>query len=150
MIPKSVIAIEAGAFDQLREEQTIEMYSNFKFGMVCKAKIINHSTSDDVMFEDEVYEREEVKYIYVVKCKCEHVGRHRYMPIEFAAISQSKKEASKIARDIPRVKYHHKDVILGVRQLSEREYQKLIEENNNSSYLKIKSKYQQIEIECIY
>ena len=147
VIPKSVIAIEAGAFDKWREDQIIEMYSNFKFGMVCKAKIINHSTSDDVMLEDEIYEREDGKYMYAVKCKCGYVGRHRYMPIEFPVIAKSKKEAAKIARDIPRVKHDHKDAILGVRQLSEREYQKLIEENNNNPYLKIKSKYQQKEID---
>lgn len=147
VIPKSVIAIEAGAFDKWTEDQTIEMYSNFKFGMVCKARIINHSQSDEQLIDDEVYERLDGKYMYAVKCKCGHVGRHRYMPIEFAVIALSKKEAAKIARQIPRVKHNHKDAILGVRQLSERQYQKLIEVNNDNPYLKIKSKYQQKEID---
>ena len=146
VIPESVIAIEAGAFDLWTENQTIEIYRNFKFGMVCKAKIINHSLSNDEIQEDDIYETIDGRYMYAVQCKCGHVGRHRYMPIEFPVIAINKKEAAKIARQIPRVKHDHKDAILNVRQVSEREFKEINEINNCNPYLKINSKHQQKEI----
>ena len=142
-IPESVIAVEAGAFDKWTENQTIEMHSNFKFGIVCKAKIINHALDDNEVLEDEVYETADGKYMYSVLCKCGHVGRHRYMPIQFPVIAESKKEAAKIARKLPRVKHDHKDAIKKVRQISKSEYENLIRENNEDPYLKFKSSYQQ-------
>jgi len=143
IIPEHIIAIEAGAFDKWTKNQTIEMYSNFKFGIVCKAKIINHALDMEEMPEDEVYETEDGRYMYSVLCKCGHVGRHRYMPIQFPIIAETKKEAAKIARKIPRVKHDHKDAILEVRQISITEYQSLIRTNNEDPYLKFKSSYQQ-------
>ena len=143
VIPKEVIAVEAGAFDKWTEDQTIEMYSKFKFGVVCKAKIINHSISNDEVEENEIYEINDGKYMYSVLTKCGHVGRDRYMPINFAVVASSKKEAARVAREIPRVKHHHKDAILEVRQISLNDFNRLNELNNEDPYLKIKSKYQQ-------
>ncbi len=149
VIPEHIVAIEAGAFDKWTEDQTIEMYSNFKFGIVCKAKIINHSLNDEEIIDDDTFETEDGKYMYSVLCKCGHVGRHRYMPIHFPVIAESKKEAAKIARDLPRVKHDHKDAILEVKQISEREYWNLKTENAQDPYLKINSKYQQKDIKHI-
>lgn len=146
VIPESIIAIEAGAFDKWTEDQTIEIYRNFKFGIVCKAKIINHSISDDSVYEDEIYETSDGKYMYSVKTKCGHVGRHRYMPIHFPVIATTKKEAAKIARSIPRVKHHHKDAILEVKQINKREFDQLCLNNKNDPYLYMTSKYQQKNI----
>lgn len=143
IIPEHIIAIEAGAFDNWTEDQTIEMYSNFKFGIVCKAKIINHALDKKDMPEDEIYETEDGSYMYSVLCKCGHVGRHRYMPIQFPIIAETKKEAAKIARKLPRVKHDHKDAIKEVRQISKSEYENLIRNNNEDPYLKFKSSYQQ-------
>lgn len=143
VIPENVIAIEAGAFDKWTENQTIEIYKNFKFGIVCKAHIINHSLEEEEMREDEVYETEDGFFMYSVLCKCGHVGRHRYMPIYFPVIASSRKEAAKIARQLPRVKHGHKDAIKEVRQITEREYEKLIKANSEDPYLKMKSAYQQ-------
>lgn len=147
IIPEDVIAIEAGAFDKWTKDQTIEMYRNFKFGIVCKAKIINHSLDDQVIDENEIYETEKGLFMYSVKAKCGHVGRHRYMPIDFPIIASTKKEAAKIARNIPRVKHDHKFAILEVKQINKTEYERLIEVNNSDPYLKIKSKYQQKGLE---
>lgn len=80
----------------------------------------------------------ERKY-YAVKCKCGHVGRDCYIPIEFAVIASSKKEAAEIGRNIPRCKHHHKDCILNVRELSYQEYIKLNKDNANDPYLHCKS-----------
>ncbi len=146
VIPEHVIAIEAGAFDKWDESQTIEIFRNYKFGMVCKANIINHSINDEDPFEEEVFETENHQYMYAVKCKCGHVGRHRYMPIEFAIIADNKKDAAMTARKIPRVKHDHKDAILSVRQIPISEYEAIIEKNKSNPYLKIGSKHEQNSI----
>ena len=147
IIPEGVISIESGAFDKWTENQTIEIYRNYKFGMVCKANIINHSKNDDEIKDDDVFETVEGKYMYGVQCKCGHVGRHRYMPIEFPVIAENKKEAAQIARQIPRVKHDHKDAILNVRQVSQREYENMRQLNKDNPYLKIGSKHEQKKID---
>jgi len=143
VIPDSVIAIEAGAFDKWKDNQTIEMHRNFKFGIVCKAKIINHSQENTEIEEDLCYETDDGKYMYAVKTKCGHVGRHRYMEIEFPIVAETKKEAAKIARKLPRVKHDHKFAIISVEQIDSQRYNELQKINSNDPYLKIKSKYQQ-------
>ena len=80
----------------------------------------------------------EKKY-YGVKCKCGHVGRSHYIPIEFAVIACSKKEAAEIGRLLPRCKHHHKDCVLDVRELSLEEYEELSEANHNDPYLRCQS-----------
>jgi hypothetical protein len=145
VIPDHVIAVEAGAFDKWTPNQTIETHRNFKFGLVCKATILQHGDPDDIVDEEAIYETKDGQYFYAVTCKCGHVGRHRYMPITFPVVADSKKDAARIARDIPRVKHDHKDAILGVKQISLEEFQDLQTINNNDPYLKMKSKYQQKE-----
>jgi len=147
VIPKSVIAIEAGAFDKWNKDQTIEIHRDFKFGLVCKARIINHNQEHSEMKEDLIYETDDGRYMYAVKTKCGHVGRHRYMEIEFPIIAETKKEAAKIARGLPRVKHDHKFAILSVEQIDRIRYDELKENNSLDLYLKIKSKYQQKAIE---
>ena len=44
---------------------------------------------------------------FAVICKCGHVGRNNYILITFPVIANSKKEAARIARSIPRCKHHH-------------------------------------------
>lgn len=72
---------------------------------------------------------------YEVLCKCGHVGRQHYIPIAFPIIAISKKEAAEIARKLPRVKHHHKDVILEVNEITYEEYEILLEKNRNDEYL---------------
>ena len=72
---------------------------------------------------------------YEVVCKCGHVGRQHYIPIAFPVSANSKKEAAVIARNIPRVKHHHKDAILEVNEITYEEYEILVERNKNDEYL---------------
>ncbi len=145
-IPENVVSIEAGAFDMWNENQTIIMHKNFKFGMVCKASIINLSENDNVIDEDLTYETSDGRYMYAVECKCGHVGRHRYMPKTFGVIAETKKEAAKIARQIPRVKHDHKDAILNVTQISKEEFDEINELNKKDPYLRVNSKHEQNRI----
>lgn len=77
----------------------------------------------------------EKKY-YSVKCKCGHVdSRNFYIPIEFAVVACSKKEAAEKGRWIPRCKHHHKDCVLEVKELSRTEFLELLEKNKKDPYL---------------
>ena len=75
---------------------------------------------------------------YKVKCKCGHVGRDKYIPIDFAIIALSGKEAALIARNIPRCKHHHKDCVLDVTKISYEEYRAIQINNKNDPYLNCK------------
>jgi hypothetical protein len=68
-------------------------------------------------------------------CKCGHVGRGKYIRVPFPIIAESRKEAAKIARDMPRVKHDHKDAILNVIKIDEERYFELRETNNRDPYL---------------
>ena len=75
-----------------------------------------------------------MKY-YIVTAKCGHVGRGYYIPIDFPIRAESRTEAAKIARDLPRVKHHHKDAILDCPEVSFEEYKAVCEENKTDTYL---------------
>lgn len=78
----------------------------------------------------------ELERYYSVKCKCGHVGAHKfYIPIEFGVIAASKKDAAEKGRWIPRCKHHQKDCILEVREITRQEFLELNERNNNDPYL---------------
>lgn len=68
-------------------------------------------------------------------CKCGHVGREKYIPIPFPIKAESRKDAAKIARDMPRVKHDHKDAILNVIKIDLRRYNELKRANNQDNYL---------------
>lgn len=87
----------------------------------------------------------ENKY-YSVKCKCGHAdSRNYYIPIEFAVVATSKKEAASKARWFPRCKHHHKDCILEVRELNYCEFLELKDKNNQDPYLHCHSIQEQRE-----
>jgi hypothetical protein len=83
-----------------------------------------------------------MKYFEVVT-KCGHVGRDFYYEGRFYIMATNGKEAAKIARKIPRVKHDHKDAILSVTKINEKEYcdGKLKSEHN--PYFKCKNKQEQ-------
>lgn len=87
------------------------------------------------------------KQYYMVICKCGHVGRNYYIPITFAVIADSGKEAAKKAREFPRVKHQHKDAIIEVKKIDHARFMEINQENKNDPYLKCTSKNQQ-KIEC--
>ena len=84
----------------------------------------------------------ENKY-YTVIAKCGHVGRKNYIPIKFAVVAESGKEAAKKVRQFPRVKHNHKDAILDVRCITLEEFLEIKEINENDSYLKCHSRQEQ-------
>ncbi len=149
VIPDTVNYIEGGAFDKWTSDQTIEMYRDFRFGLACKATIIRNLESEEQ--EEQVLTTVSGKFMYAVTCRCGHVGQHRYMPITFPVVALSKKEASEVARHIPRVKHDHKYAILDNRQINQREFKELIRINNEDPYLNIRSSYQEnAEIKKMY
>lgn len=86
------------------------------------------------------------KKYYKVLTKCGHVGRNGYVPIQFAIVAENGKEAAKIARDMPRVKHHHKDAILKVEEISKNIYIEIKKANTNDPYLHCHSIQEQNEM----
>lgn len=73
---------------------------------------------------------------FAVVCKCGHVGRNNYILITFPVIAANRKEAARIARNIPRCKHHQKDCIREVTEISYEEFLKIEHENDRDPYLK--------------
>lgn len=59
---------------------------------------------------------------YKVLVKCGHVGRNKYILKWLYIKAIDGKEAAKIARNIPRVKHNHKDVIRELKKIPFDEY----------------------------
>lgn len=87
--------------------------------------------------------KEESEKYFMVIAKCGHVGRKHYIPIKFAIISNSAKEAAKSVRYFPRVKHNHKDAILYTKQISYEEYLEIMENNHKDPYLQCRSRHEQ-------
>ena len=75
-----------------------------------------------------------MKY-YIVTAACGHVGHGRYVPIDFPIIAETSRDASRICRNIPRVKHGNKEAIIKVREVSRREYRLQQEANDMNPYL---------------
>lgn len=84
---------------------------------------------------------------FKVKAKCGHVRKKYFLPVEFAVMASSAKEAASIARHIPRVKHDHKDAISSIEEISYEEYELLRIENEENPYLNCKNKQEQ-NINC--
>ena len=89
-----------------------------------------------------------MKY-YIVTTKCGHVGKNKYIVVDFPVLAENGKDAARKAREIPRVKHHHKDAILNVREVSLEEYNQYEEKKNNDDYLKCSSRQEQNMIKNI-
>ena len=87
--------------------------------------------------------KKEFEKYYMVIAKCGHVGRKNYIPIKFAVVAESGKEAAKKVRQFPRVKHDHKDAILDVRCITLEEFLEIKEINDNDPYLKCHSRQEQ-------
>ena len=90
--------------------------------------------------------KNELNKYFMVIAKCGHVGKKNYIPIKFAVIAESGKEAAKKTRGYSRVKHNHKDAILDVKEVSYEEFLEIKEMNNNDPYLKCHSKQEQNKI----
>ena len=87
--------------------------------------------------------KNEFEKYFMVIAKCGHVGRKNYIPIKFAVVAESGKEAAKKVRQFPRVKHDHKDAILDVRCITLEEFLEIKEINNNDPYLNCHSRQEQ-------
>lgn len=72
--------------------------------------------------------------LYKVIAKCGHVGKKQYVLKTFAVKAEDGRDAAKIVRDFPRVKHHHKDAIKDVSEITEKQYDEIIEINRNDPY----------------
>jgi transposase len=77
--------------------------------------------------------------LYVVTAKCGHVGKNKYIPIDFPIKAESMKEAAERIRNRPRVKHHHKDAILSIIKVDPEIFIQVVEANNSDLYLKVTS-----------
>ena len=84
----------------------------------------------------------EQKY-YAVEAKCGHVGRKNCIIITFGIVAESKKDAARISKNIPRVKHDHKDAIVSVNEISYDEYLEIRKNNSEDYYLRCSSKQEQ-------
>ena len=87
--------------------------------------------------------KNEFKKYFMAIAKCGHVGRKNYIPVKFAVVAESGKEAAKKVRQFPRVKHDHKDAILDVRCITLEEFLEIKEINDNDPYLKCHSRQEQ-------
>ena len=87
--------------------------------------------------------KNEFEKYFMVIAKCGHVGKKNYIPVKFAVVAESGKEAAKKVRQFPRVKHDHKDAILDVRCITLEEFLEIREMNENDPYLKCHSKQEQ-------
>lgn len=143
-LPKDITDIHPDAFYGWTDEQTIYTHLDIKKPITTKAKIILIKSEESI--EKEEFDQNSEEKYFLVTAKCGHVGRHRYMPITFAIKANTRKEASDIVKNKPRVKRHHKDVILNNERVSYERYVEQIKVNYNDPYLKIKRKGEQNKI----
>lgn len=78
---------------------------------------------------------EEKKY-FLVSTKCGHVGRNKYIMVDFAIKAETAKDAAQIAKKLPRVKKHWKDAVSKVKEVTQDVFYQQILENNKDNYLK--------------
>lgn len=135
-LPKSVIDVHPDAFHGFDESQTVYTHIKLKKPITSKFNIVYIEEDNQAENEEFINRKEGYKY-YLVTAKCGHLGRSNYIPISFPVRSLNMKEASNIARMIPRVKKHHIDVILGIEQVSYERFQKQILINNEDPYLQL-------------
>ena len=83
------------------------------------------------------------KKLFKVTTKCGHVGRYNYLYIEFPIVAENAKEASRIARWMPRAKHHDKYCIASCVEISKEEYIRVCKKNDEDPYLKCKNKQEQ-------
>ena len=75
---------------------------------------------------------------FIVATKCGHVGRNKFVMVDFAIKAETAKEAASVAKKLPRVKKHWRDVISKVREVSQDGFYEQILENSKDNYLKSK------------
>lgn len=88
-----------------------------------------------------------MKKYFSVETKCGHVGKLNCVWIKFAICAENAKEAAAKARQIARVKHHHKNAIKEVSEITFDEFCKLKAINDADPYLHAKNHREQLQIE---
>ncbi len=88
-----------------------------------------------------------MKKYFSVETKCGHVGKLNCVWIKFAICAENAKEAAAKARQIARVKHHHKNTIKEVVEITVDEFCKLKAINDADPYLHAKNHREQLQIE---
>ena len=83
---------------------------------------------------------------FAVETKCGHVGKNKCIYIWFAVKAEDGKEAAAKAKNIKRVKHHHKDAIRQTRKITHDDYMALLSYNSFDPYLKCTNIQQQREL----
>lgn len=79
-------------------------------------------------------------YHYLVTALCGHVGRNWGIVKCFPIKAESRKEAARICRGIPRVKHDNRHAILEARKVSKEEYLEQLEKNRADPYFTAKTR----------
>lgn len=80
---------------------------------------------------------------FAVETKCGRVGKNKCIYIWFALAAETADQAAAKARNLPRVKRHHKDAIANVTEITQYDYEYLLFVNDCDPYLKCKNIQQQ-------
>lgn len=91
-----------------------------------------------------------MKKYFKVNAKCGHVGRRKFINIDFAVVASNAKEAAAKARMFGRVKHHYKDAINSVEEISLDEFVILVETLKNDPYILCDNIQDQRRIEDLY
>lgn len=139
-IPETVTFVDEHAFDGWKENQIIYIYNeDIVVSKACEAELV-------LLKEDDIEEDLISDSHYMVVAKGGHVGRDNFMPMYIPVKALNKKEASDRVRVMPRVKKHHKDVILSVFAISKQTFYKQLENNAKDPYYQVHSKQEQNKV----
>lgn len=72
---------------------------------------------------------------FIVVCKVGHVGKNWYTTIAYPIYAKDGKEASKIARNLPRVKHDLKDAVISCTKVSKEDFEAQKIENLKNPFL---------------
>ena len=103
---------------------------------------INHLISKRETSDTFEQEDDQMKY-YKVKAKCGHVGRNYYILKAFYTEAESRKEAARLVRNLPRVKHNRKDAIREVFEITKEDYAKGRKITTNDPYFHVHCKQEQ-------
>ncbi|GHU62897.1 hypothetical protein FACS189445_6080 [Spirochaetia bacterium] len=73
---------------------------------------------------------------FSVRCKCGHVGKGNFIPLEYPIYAATAKDAAAIARNKGGVKHHHRDAIISVEEIAQEQYQLLRRAQSADPYWK--------------
>ena len=80
-----------------------------------------------------------MKY-FLVTAKCGHVGRGKYIEIEFPIFAESKSAAAQMCLKRPKVKKHLKNAITSVCEIDEDSFKRKLIDFRNNTYIRAHTK----------